>query len=250
MLKFPTRHEIFSNGTWRNACENNPGGLPIRMQRIVSPLECELNIEITRRWARKHSPTGASIMKLVSAKTSPTIHVIGWRGEGEDEGFTMFDSDSPIVGQGTVFINLDVFVRINETQGQTNKTRELNNFVVILHEFGHAKQFIECPSIFKSLASDTATEAGRSRTQASAEYDQRAKQLTESLRAQNKSLGYSAASSLVKRQLGLPPHQAFSSIVEWDNYQKHEGPICDEAGIMRRGFYNNIQSFFPSVVKW
>jgi hypothetical protein len=248
MLNFPARDKIINNSTWHNACMNNPGGLPIPFSKIVSPLEAEMNIELTRRWARKHSKTGLEIMNLVSSKTSNLIHVIAWRGEGADEGFTMFDSDSPLPGEGTVFVNLDVFVQIVESQGQQNKSDTMNNFVVILHEIGHAKQFIEMPLIFTSGALDSSSPANQSRSLASANYDKQVQQRAMELKG--KGMKYSDASKTVQRELGKPPHVAFSSIVEWDNYQRHEGPICDEAGITRRGFYGNIRSLFPSVVSW
>lgn len=249
MLRYPTASQVFANACWKNACENNPGGLPIRMAKIVKPLECEMNVELARRWARKHSKTGLAILDIV-ARSKQTIHVVGWRGEGEDEGFTMFDSDSPIPGEGTVFINLDVFVEIVESGGQTGRSNVMNSFVVMLHEFGHAKQFLEYPAIFKSGASDSGLDAAQSRNAASAAYDEAAKKRTAEVKLANPKMGYSAASALVKRELGMPPHLAFSNLIEWDNYQKHEGPICDEAGIMRRNFYANIRGSFPSVVKW
>ncbi|MHC4911311.1 MAG: hypothetical protein ACYTF9_16540 [Planctomycetota bacterium] len=124
----------------------------------------------------------------------------------------------------------------------------MNNFVVLLHEIGHAKQFIEQPAIFASGASDSNTPAAMGRRAAVAAYDKAASEGAEALRKGG--MAYSKASREMQARMGLPPHKAFSSIIEWDNYTKHEGPICDEAGIMRRGFYANIGAHFPSVVKW
>jgi hypothetical protein len=246
-LKFPTPHQVRTE-KWAdvNSALSGIGAPPIPMGRICQPLEAELNVELARRWARKHSPTGERIISFIKASVVP-IHVIAWRGEGMDEGFSMFDSDSPIPNAGTVWVNLDVFVEVQQDVHSLGRNKMFNNFIVILHELGHAKQFIEQPSLFlRDKKEADLLPVEKAHLQLRSDFEKVIDlEAAARRRAGAKTL---AARSAAQKALGMAPHVAYPDPIEWDNYKRHEGPICDEAGIMRRGFYANVSTRFPTVI--
>lgn len=231
-FKFHDANEVYSNAHWRNECNNNPGGPSgvITQSMLVNKLEAEINFERAKIWARKHTSTGLRIMDEVrNSKT--IINVVAWRSTNPIQpGFSMFSNDSPMPNEGTIFVNLDQLVSVATPNSEDkNKNNMLNNFVLILHEVGHAKQFIDNPSWFRS-------------NQNTSDYISVVKQdvLQNIARQTGKSWGIEAKAN---RILGNA-HKAFSSAIEWENYIYHEGPICDEIGVARRIRYDNLNMHF------
>lgn len=232
MFVFHDPAAIFSRAHWKNECENNPGGPSgvITQSMLVGAREAEINFERARIWARKNTPTGLRIMDAVrNSKTR--INVIAWRSRSAVQpGFSMFSNDSPLPNEGTIFVNLDQLVSVATPNPEDiNKNHQLNNFILILHEIGHAKQFIDHPVWFR-------------RNESTNEYVDPVRQEFVNLMAARtgKAWGHQGK---VDKILGNP-HKAFDSAIEWDNYIYHEGPICDEVGVARRIRYSNISMQF------
>jgi hypothetical protein len=234
VFKFPSPDQVYNDAKWYDECNNNPGGDAGKISRsmLVNPLEAEINIERTRIFARKHTRTGLSILEAVR-KSKVTIHVVAWRSSNPDNpGFSMFSNDSPVYGEGTVYVNLDQLVEVtapSEADVRTGRRTLYNNFVLILHEIGHAKQFIDNPSWFR-LNQGTGEYIAKQKEALMEVYGARA----------GKSWGIEAK---VLSIMGNPV-KSYSSAIEWDNYIYHDGPICDELGLARRMWYTNISGNF------
>ena len=160
--------------------------------------------------------------------------MIAWRSSNAAQsGFTMFANDSLVVGQGTLYGNLEAMARVATlAPHEQGKNATLNNFVVMLHEIGHAKQFIDNPVWFRS-------------NEGTGSYIAPQREAVKEILAYQtgKTWGIEGKAN---RILGNA-HKAFSSAIEWDNYLYHEGPICDEIGVARRGRYTNINMTFGST---
>lgn len=235
MFVFHDAKDILKIDQWNTERQRNPGGPGgvIAANMLVNALEAEINFERARIWARAHTTTGLRVMDAVR-KSAVKIHVIAWRSSNPMQpGFSMFSNDSPRMGEGTIFVNLDQFVQVATPNPEdANKSRTLNNFVLILHEVGHAKQFIDNATWFRSNEG-TGTYVAPFKAA-----------LTEVMTSQTgKSWGHSGK---IDRILGNA-HKAFSSAIEWDNYIYHEGPICDEIGVARRISYSNIAGGFGTT---
>ena len=116
-----------------------------------SEQETKDSIQETKAWARG-SATALEIMDYVDS-SEKVIHVVGMRG-----GYQCFNStEGPEKDLPVVFVDLDgkltVNVRTahnlhldpNDCQGNV---LPLDNKIALLHEFGHAKQWIEKPLMF------------------------------------------------------------------------------------------------------
>ncbi len=221
-------------------------GMPenLDVQSIVPSLEAEINIELMRRWAVKNHISKAIEILNVVKNSKVKIHVVTWRCSDAGTGFTSFDSDCPLPGEGTIYINLDAWVRVQDVRGQQGSS-VYNNFILIIHELGHAKQYIEQPGLFSiSGAEVSQSPGGISHAEAVASYT----------RIQNKmqnllGINYGKAKTVMLRHRGKPPNIAFASPIEWDNYIQHEGPVCDQAKLARRNWYGNIDMFYPHRVR-
>lgn len=231
-FKFHNANTIYSNSHWRNECNNNPGGPGgvISQSMLVNAKEAELNFERARMWARKKTSTGYRLMEAVR-NSSTIINVVAWRSTNPVQpGFSMFSNDSPRVNEGTIYVNLDQLVSVAvPNREDQNKNTMFNNFLLILHEIGHAKQFIDNPSWFRS-------------NQNTADYIAGPKEHVLEMLAlkTGKKWGIEAKAN---RILGNA-HKKFSSAIEWENYIYHEGPICDEIGVARRVAYSNLDAHF------
>jgi hypothetical protein len=231
-FKFHDAVEIYANAVWRQELTVNPGGPGgvVTMQMLVNAMEAEINFERARIWARKRTPTGLRLMDSVR-NAKETIHVVAWRSSDPAQpGFSMFSSDSPQPGEGTIYVNLDQMVSIAQVNPEdARKNNMLNNFVLILHEVGHAKQFIDNPAWFRL-------------NQGTGDYinNEKAVVLDAVARQTGKAWGIEAKALRIMGN----PHKAFSSAIEWENYIYNEGPICDEIGVARRIFYANLNQHF------
>jgi hypothetical protein len=250
MLIFPTRETILAKGQWLD--ELSGGDTQIFPWQLRSPLETELNFEILRRviFQRKPTKTGQLIWKIVKGCERP-FYVIGWRSENlqlhfgknfgaliPKTGYTCFSSDDPKPGVGTILINLDLMLEVQQEDG-SGKDKIYDNALIILHELGHAKQFEEMPSIFNTFRDKHIIE-GQGLT-APAEQT-----VAATYGPLPKMVAKSYTQLEVQKMMGPygKLHRAFPCMIERDNYIRHEGPICDEWGLMRRGSYTNVKIRF------
>jgi hypothetical protein len=243
MFRFHDKNRILANAKWAFECNNNPGGPAgvINAGMLVDAKEAEINFGRCQVWSNKHSFTAKRLLNEVK-KSPVVINVVAWRSSNPSQpGFTMFASDSPIDGQGTVFINLEAIARVAQLEtfsaggriamvpGGTGKNVTLNSFVVMLHEIGHAKQFVDNPAWFRR----NETTKNHMQPQFNAMQEVLIHQSNKSWVREDK----------VLRALG-DAHKKFSSAIEYENYLYHEGPICDEIGVARRGSYENVNIGF------
>lgn len=192
----------------------------------------KMMLKDTEWWAR-NSKTAQKVLQLVKG-SAKKITVVGMRG-----GYQCFDSD------GMIFIDIDGQLTVNVRgphdlhldprviSGRRNVV-ELNNRLAILHEFGHAKQWIETPAMFDNKQGD---------------YDARLDKtkFAQDIRA--------AAEKRLKKtgdESVLPAKETVSSIawsvkIELDNMSRHEWPICKELGLPMRANYRDINSRSAAV---
>jgi hypothetical protein len=103
-----------------------------------------------RAWAAK-SDTAKAIIAVVE-KATQDIYVVGMK----NGGFSSFSSDDPEKGKGVVFFDIEAKFALKIPDGVDAKkepkykaeTVSLDPYIAFLHEFGHAKQWIENPYFF------------------------------------------------------------------------------------------------------
>lgn len=138
-ILFPTREDILATPAWRTALTSdtfgivNPGP-----STICGRIEMLKFMPALREWA-SGSPTGRRILDFVEGSYA-RIHMIGMKGCG----YSCFDSDCPRKGEGTAYVDIVSQYQVGGMNLHTN--------VVVLHELGHAKQFIENPFWFNRVA--------------------------------------------------------------------------------------------------
>jgi len=240
MFKYPAPEQIMANAKWSQEWMRAYG---VKRQHLCSALEAEMNMEIVRRtiFTRRPTATGQAIWNRVKS-SNRNYHIITYRSRmGEAPGYPCFDSDSPTPGEGTIFVDLDLTMKLQETDS-SGLNSAYDVILVFLHELGHAKQFDERPGEFSAIALGGADAdkrqitaswqksllqvGGKTRTEAA----KRAKQLVEEL--------FNGKSYI---------HARFPDPIERDNYLRHEGPICDEWKLMRRGAYINAYGHYGAA---
>jgi len=142
-FKYPTFGEIRGNNTLypptgsRDAfVAQVPGSATVCSNVEMSAIMYEV-----RKWS-VGSATASKIIHDVNL-SRVAIHVIGMKGRG----FSCFCSDHPIKGQGTAYVDVQSQYEVNG--------HPLHTYIVILHELGHAKQFLENPFWFNRVATGT-----------------------------------------------------------------------------------------------
>jgi hypothetical protein len=241
MFLFPTKDEIYKNPAWEAFCKGldpetravmagGTGGQGVITEdMLVGSFEAELAFGRVRAFAKAKTFTGHYIFEAVR-RAKEKIHVVAWRSRNPAApGYSCFDSDCPRKGEGTIYVNLDQLVKVSTVNPEDRKKKNVyNNFVLILHEVGHAKQFIDNPKWFANAThDDSLRDALAQGPTLMAKYPKH------EMRRQN----------MAEKLVGNP-HKAYSSAIEWENYIYHEGPICDELGLPRRIFYGNLEGFF------
>jgi hypothetical protein len=145
-LVFPSEIEIRRNFS-DDLKSSNFGNPP-----IFSAEQTEAFVKETIAWSEQHSKTAKEILKFVR-DAKQTVYIVGMTG-----GYTSFNSNCPLPSHGVVYIDLaskfHVKTTILEYSIGTNEPerildrREISRHVVLLHELGHAKQWIENPHLF------------------------------------------------------------------------------------------------------
>lgn len=205
----------------------------------------------TKTWAR-YSPTARKLMFYIQ-RAPQKITVVGMRG-----GYQCFDStagrdkDKPVI-----FIDLNGKLTVNirtphnlhlDPNLCTGRVEELDNNVALLHELGHAKQWIERPTLFdnrhpgrggfdariekKTFATDIRDKAMAIRQQRTKAEDEQAKS---GKPADKKPDVFQSRTEF--DQFRAP---AWGPVIEMDNMARHEWPICREMGLPLRANYRDI----------
>jgi hypothetical protein len=213
--------------------------------------ETQTAIGDTKNWAR-YSPTARKLMFRIE-RSPQKILVVGMRG-----GYQCFDStggrnkDKPVI-----FVDLNGKLTVNVRTPHnlhldpnlcTGLTEELDNNVALLHEFGHAWQWVERPTLFDNrhpgrggfdARIDKNTFATDIRNKA-IEMRQRRGKVEENLEKVGK-LPYKKPDVFQsKEEFDEFRAPAWGPVIEMDNMARHEWPICREMGLPLRANYRDI----------
>lgn len=143
----------------------------------------------------------------------------------------MFSSDDPVAGQATIFWDVDMRFATQQQGGQA----PLHHFIALLHELGHAVQWLENPVFFNGNMMHGTAGAVAIKNAATAFFRRK---------AQGQGIGaYGAQTAFAQQYTGVvAAHvpRAWAVRVEMDNLMRHEWPICDEAGFARRLGYTDL----------
>lgn len=202
----------------------------------IPSAEAFAEIEIVRRWALR-SPTARQIIEKVDQ--SPTvINIVCFRRQGE----TVFSSDDPAPGQGTIFWDTESRFQTKQEAGAA----PLHHFIAFLHEMGHAVQWMENPVFFNGNMLHGKT--GENAIKDAAQKFFRAKALKLNPSANFKEQNQ-FADQYMRHGQNRMARPAWSVRVEMDNLIRHEWPICDEAGFPRRLGYTDLVMSYDSPFK-
>lgn len=140
-LHYPTLREIKDNPAWSAAFGSTLfGQVEINRRNLCDGDDAKAVIQRVRYWSDR-SKTAKEILKAVDL-AGQKIHVIGMK----NCGYTCFDSDCPTKGEGTAYVDVNAQFSVDG--------KALHNYICILHELGHAKQFIENPAWFNQVAAN------------------------------------------------------------------------------------------------
>jgi hypothetical protein len=242
-LRFP--RNVHATAAWHTALLSENFGNPT----VCTYDEMFAIMQAVRRWSLR-SPTAQKLFEYLD-KSNPVIYVIGMKSGG----YTCFDSDCPTVGAGTCYVDVEANFKVASTG------EDLHRYIAILHELGHAKQWVERPGWFTMMGRNTAQVSFKDLQQALID---RAMPKAAPVVASGGfgdgppppptlSLGPSRATigNQVRNRLGLQnfaqTHAKWPFIIEQDNMARHEWPICDEARYPRRAGYADLAvSYGPS----
>jgi hypothetical protein len=246
-LRFPRVETIRANRAWQAALTDDLFGNPA----ICQYDEAFAIIQQVRRWSLR-SPTALAIFQALD-NTDKVINVIGMRSGG----YTCFDSDCPSIGQGTCYVDVEAKFNIKSTGV------ELHNYIAILHEFGHAKQWIENSAWFNIMGRKEGPVSRGDLQNAMASRMLKAGKSANSAPSPSASgpaskgppppppmgggkgpISMSKAKSDLSAKFGWkdyrPAHIGWPFMIEQDNMARHEWPICDEARYPRRMGYADL----------
>ena len=165
-LIFPTPSEVSSNAAWQTALRSEKFGNP----KIAGRTHLLELLNKAHVWARRSRTAQAVLSTVIHAR--PDIYLVGMR----NGGYSCFDSDTPVDHAGTIYFNLDVVLKVRIRDGVDTTTMvrlkdgsmrpsrepkykadkiDVDPLIAFLHEFGHAKQFIEMPDMFTRRAHKT-----------------------------------------------------------------------------------------------
>ena len=201
------------------------------------------------------SRTARDLFRFID-ESKQVIHVVGMSGgfqcfgsaQGSDhkKGVIFVDLDAKLMIIANTSHNLhlpmDVMSKLWKGTSGGNTRADLDNRITLLHEIGHARQWIEKPGWFDNDYR-TATKVGVG------DAAKTMKDLTaaEILRLATAKAGAGGASFLPKTQAGdAGVTQKMKSPVVWgvpiehDNMRRHEWKICREMGLPLRSNYGDI----------
>ena len=236
-IKFPTVEVILKN----HGEQLSLWGYPELLK--LTPADMTMAyVEKVKEWSAD-SKTALATINFV-ARAQQEVAIVGMRG-----GDTAFDSDNPARGKGVIYVNLDL------RMGLKGSKVELHQYVALLHELGHAKQWIERPEFFSASVLETSAFKEAIEKSAAEFFQKRA------LAAQGREFKKMSADEIDEVRMGklglsnrIDKKQQWrqrDSIVriESDNLARHEWPICDEKKIPRRNSYMDLIFLQPEAKK-
>ena len=211
----------------------------------------------------KDSATARAILQYVQGSKT-VINFVGMHG-----GFQCFDETAPIghaLGpkQPTIFVDLNGKLRVlvrtpHDAHLPRNRItqpdmRPFENKLALLHEVGHAKQFIERPGWYKLYVSDSEKAKFRIAIEQRAESLWRSKLTPKAVATTNSSdgppppptMGMMGNNPAAQVRAILPTttqkaaKQSWAVVVDIDNMARHEWPICRELGLPVRMNYTDL----------
>lgn len=157
---------------------------------------------------------------------------------------TAFANDEPQNGEGTVFWCPYLTYRFRRDENQPFNIEAPMN-IVLFHEFGHARQWLEQPEFysFSAYKSDhpmlkEIRNRGVTDPKVKKIYDGVAK--IDWKRFNPKTAKPLLATPTANNPTGKPTDLAYFLALEADNLNRHEWPMCDDFGVGRRKAYADI----------
>lgn len=251
-LRFPRIRTIRATGPWQKA---------LTSENFGNPNLCEYDemfeiMQRVRRWSLR-SPTAQSILKYLD-DSSTIINVIGMKSGG----YTCFDSECPLPNAGTCFVDVEAQFAVASTG------EPLHNYIALLHELGHAKQWVENPGWFRTAGNNTAQVRYQDLQTKLIDFAvARAAPAVAVVApapgaafgdgpppppAMGAAVNRVAIGQAVRNRLNIPgnfsqTHAKWPFVIEQDNMARHEWPICDEARYPRRAGYADLAVTLPNA---
>jgi hypothetical protein len=191
--------------------------VPNGLRGVCTAIETRTFLLEVASWSTK-SKTAKEVLAAVHA-SDKEVYLVGMKG-----GYQCFSSDEPSPGKGVIYIDVEakLGVRVQGPHGET--VASLHNYIATLHEFGHAKQWIERPDFFAGGAQNTPDFANKIKAAA----------FSRLLKTAPSGLTYGQQRTLVNNHLQHTNMKmtkpAWSVRIETDNLIHHEWPICREMG--------------------
>lgn len=193
----------------------------------IGKVQAMVAINEVRAWAQC-SRTAQQILKTVDG-AGKIIHVVCFNGTGE----TVFSSDDPAPGEGTIFWNIKARFATKQGNGQA----ALHHYIAFLHEAGHAVQWLENPVFFEGNMLHGGAGQRTIQDAAQAFWMRRAVH-------ENASANFGAQKAYAQLRMMTGNNRltrpAWAVRIEMDNLIRHEWPICDESGHARRLGYTDL----------
>lgn len=196
--------------------------MPNGLRGVCTSVETRTFLLEVSEWASS-SKTAKEILGAVHA-SDKEVYLVGMKG-----GYQCFSSDEPAVGKGVVYIDVEakLGVRVKGPHGES--VASLHNYIATLHEFGHAKQWIERPEFFAGGAQNTPDFANKIKAAA---FSRLMKSAPPGTYGEQRKF----AEGHLKHTNMRMCKPAWSVRIETDNLIQHEWPVCREMGYPTRQY--------------
>mgnify|MGYP003387661202 FL=1 len=182
--------------------------VPAGLRDVASSIEIRQYLLHVTQWSSS-SPTARAVLKAVH-DSPKEVYLVGMKG-----GYQCFSSDEPRPGTGVIYVDIEGNLTYNKEGphiGPKEQPVAFPNEIALLHEFGHAKQWIERPDFFNGNLQNTNNFAN-------------------DIKADNVK-GYAKRRDYGKNMLKLRQVRmtkpGWSVRIETDNMINHEWPIAHE----------------------
>lgn len=188
------------------------------------PSRCGRTLYQVAGWSSKSQTAKAVLAAVHGARKD--IYLVGMIG-----GYQCFSSDEPEPGTGVVYVDLNARLGVKVRGPHGGRTTvPLHNNIALLHEFGHAKQWIENPMFFSGGVQNTRAFAGKIKDAA---FNRARDKAPDTMNYGQKRRFATDRLKLTGLRITAP---AWSVRIETDNLHRHEWPICKEMGYPQRQY--------------
>lgn len=192
------------------------------MTAICSSVEVRAWLVDVTNWAAR-SQTAMELLKFVHM-AEKVVYLVGMKG-----GYQCFSCDEPERGKGVIYIDVQAKLGVRVHGPHTESVVPMHNYISTLHEFGHAKQWIERPEFYTGGVQSTPEFASRILAAARARI-----KVPAHITAHKDKKAF--VDSILKPQDMRQAMPAWSVRTETDNLIRHEWPICREMGYPLRQY--------------